>query len=158
MRKQRVLILTTSKRSRFPVTSSSIVRGGAAPRDMGLQTEIGRTSKVGSSTLPEETLASMASEGKEEAPTFKILPRVVGQPCSELGGFRFMLLFFFASTSGWDRSSPRVGFTIRGSKTEGEEDLGTEGFMAERGEDLKKGSWTDLALDELGISDLMSSE
>ena len=49
-----------------------------------------------------------------------------------------MLLFFFASTSRWDRSSPCVGFAVRGSETEGEEDLGRGGFMTERGEDLRK--------------------
>ena len=69
-----------------------------------------------------------------------------------------MLLFFFASTSRRDRISPRVGFAIRGSKTEGGEDLGTGGFMTNRGEDLRKGSWAGLAPDDPGISDLMSSE
>ena len=69
-----------------------------------------------------------------------------------------MLLFFFASTSRRDRSSSRVGFAIRGSETKGEKDLGTGGFMTERGEDLKKGSRAGLAPDEPGISDLMSSE
>ena len=49
-----------------------------------------------------------------------------------------MLLFFFASTSRWDQSSPRVGIAVRGSETESEEDLGTGGFMTERGEDLRK--------------------
>ena len=52
--------------------------------------------------------------------------------------YGFTLRFFFASTSRRDRSSPRVGFAVRGSKTESEEDLGTGGFMAERGEDLRK--------------------
>ena len=69
-----------------------------------------------------------------------------------------MLLFFFANTSRQARSSPRVGFAIRGSETEGDEDLETGGFMAERGEDLRKGSRAGLALDGLGISDLMSLE
>ena len=69
-----------------------------------------------------------------------------------------MLLFFFASTSRRARSSLRVGFEIRGSKTEGEEDLETRGFMTERGEDLRKGSLAGLAPDGQGISDLMSSE
>ena len=67
-----------------------------------------------------------------------------------------MLLFLFANTSRQARSSPRVGFTIRGSETEEEEDLETGGI--ERGEDLRKGSCTGLAPDGLGISDLMSSE
>ena len=61
-----------------------------------------------------------------------------GQPSGELIGFRFTLLFFFASTSRWDRSSPWVGFAVRGSETDGEEDLGKGCFMTERGEDLKK--------------------
>ena len=100
----------------------------------------------------------MAGEGEEEAPTFRILPRARGQPSYELGGFRFTLLFFFSITSRRDRSSPRVGFAIRGSETEGEEDLGTEGFMADMGEDLRKGSQADLAPDEPKISNLMSSE
>ena len=69
-----------------------------------------------------------------------------------------MLLFFFVSTSMRDQSSPRVGFAIRGSETEGEEDLEIGGLMTERGEDLRKGSWAGLAPDGLGISDLMSSE
>ena len=47
-----------------------------------------------------------------------------------------MLLFFFASTSWQDQSSPRVGFAVRGSETDGEEDLGMGRFMIERGEDL----------------------
>ena len=64
-----------------------------------------------------------------------------------------MLLFFFASTSRQD-----VGFAIRGSETEGEEDLETGGLMTERGEDLRKGSQAGLAPDGLGISDLMSSK
>ena len=45
------------------------------PCDVGLQTEIGRTSKGGSATLPEKSPAPIADEGEEEAPTFKILPR-----------------------------------------------------------------------------------
>ena len=69
-----------------------------------------------------------------------------------------MLLFFFSSTSRWDRSSPRVGLSIRGSEIEGEEDLGKGGFMTERGEDLRKGSRVGLAPDVPGIFDLMSSE
>ena len=69
-----------------------------------------------------------------------------------------MLFFFFASTSKRDRSFPRVGFTTRGFETKGEEDLGRGGFMTERGEDLRKGSWADLAPNDPGISDLMSSE
>ena len=100
----------------------------------------------------------MAGEGEEEAPTFGILPRVGGHPSGELGGFHFTLLFFFASTSRRDQSSPHVGFLIRGSETEGEEDLGTKGFMTERGEDLRKGSRAGHSPDEPGISDLMSSE
>ena len=97
----------------------------------------------------------MDDEGEEEAPTFRILPRAGGQPSGELGGFRFMLLFFFASISRQDQSSPHVGFAIRGSETKGEEDLGMGGFMTERGEDVRKGSQLDLALDDPGISDLM---
>ena len=108
------------------------------PRDVGLQTEIGRTSKGGSIALPKESSAPAADEGKEEAPTFRVLPRARGQPSGELGGFCFTLLFFFASTSRRDQSSPREGFTIRGSETKGEEDLGTGGFMTKRGEDLRK--------------------
>ena len=81
-----------------------------------------------------------------------------GQSSRELGGFRFTLLFFFTSTSRRDRSSPRVGIAIRGSETEGEEDLGTGGFMTEREEDLRKGSQASLAPDGPEISDLMSSE
>ena len=123
------------------------------PHDMGLQTEIVRTSNGGSAALPEETLAPTADEGEEGAPTFRILPRVGGQPSSELRGFRFTLLFFFANTSKRDRSFPRVGF-----ETEGEEDLETGGFMTERGEDLRKGSRAGLAPDGPGISDLMISE
>ena len=110
------------------------------PYDVGLQTEIGRTSKGGSATLPEESLAPTADVGEEEAPTFRILPRAGGQPFGEVGGFRFTILFFFSNTSKRARSSPRVGFEIRGSETEGEEDLETRGFMKERGEDLRKGS------------------
>ena len=158
MRKQRVLTRAASKRSRFHVISSGIAGGGAAPHDLGLQTEIGRTSKGGSSALREESLAPTTDEGGEEAPTFRILPRAEGQPSGELEGFRFTLLFLFASTSKRDRSSPRVGFAIRGSKTEGEEDLGTGGFMTERVEDLRKGSRAGLAPDDPGIFDLMSSE
>ena len=108
------------------------------PRDVGLQTEIGRTSKGGSSALPKESSAPAVDESKGEAPTFRVLPQARGQPSSELGGFRFTLLFFFASTSRQDQSSPREGFAIRGSETEGEEDLGTRGFMTKRGEDLRK--------------------
>ena len=69
-----------------------------------------------------------------------------------------MLLFFFSSTSWRAQISPRVGFAIRGSETEGEEDLETGGFMMERGEDLKKGSQVGLVPSGSGISDLMSSE
>ena len=100
----------------------------------------------------------MADDGEEEAPTFRILPRAGGQPSGELGGFRFMLLFFFARTSRRDRSSPRVGLSIKGSEIEGEEDLGMGGFMTERGEDLRKKSRAGLASDVKGISDLISSE
>ena len=39
---------------------------------------------------------------------------------------------------------------MRGSETEGEEDLGTGGFMTEMGEDLRKGSWAGLAPDDPG--------
>ena len=53
------------------------------PYDVGLQTEIGRTSKGGSAALPEETLAPTADEGEEEAPTFKIFPRARGKPSGE---------------------------------------------------------------------------
>ena len=107
---------------------------------------------------PEESPAPIADEGEEEAPTFRILPRVGGQPSSEVGGFRFKLLFFFARTSKRDRCSPHVGFAIRGSETEGEEDLETRGFMTERGEDLRKGSRAGLEPDVPKISDLVSSE
>ena len=69
-----------------------------------------------------------------------------------------MLLFFFASTSRRDRSSPGVGFEVWGSKTDDGGDLGTERFMTERGEDLRKGSRVGLAPDDPGISDPMSSE
>ena len=69
-----------------------------------------------------------------------------------------MLLFFFTSTSRRDRSSPRVGFEVRGSETDREEDLRTKHFMAERGEDLKKRSRAGVAPDDPGISDLMSSK
>ena len=69
------------------------------PRDVGLQIEIGRTSKEGSAALPEESPAPTADEGEEEAPTFRILPQVGGKPYREVGGFRFALLFFFPSTS-----------------------------------------------------------
>ena len=127
-------------------------------RDVGLQTEIGRTSKGDSAALPEESPAPTVDEGKEEAPTFRILPRAGEQPFGELGGFRFTLLFFLTSTSRRDRSFPRVGFAIMGSETEGEEDLETGGFMTERGEDLRKGSRVGLAPDGPGISDLMSSK
>ena len=128
------------------------------PRDVGLQTEIGRTSKGGSFAPPEESLAPTEDEGEGYVPTFRVLPRAGGQPSGELGGFHFMLLFFFASTSRRDQSSPRVGFEVRGSETDGEEDLGTERFMTEWGEDLKKGSRAGLAQDDPGISDLMCSE
>ena len=67
-----------------------------------------------------------------------------------------MLLFFFSSTSRRDRNFPCIGFTIRGSEIEGEEDLEIGGFMTEKGEDLRKGSRAGLAPDGLGISDLMS--
>ena len=50
------------------------------PRDMGLQTEIGRTFKGGSAALPEESRAPTTNEGEEEAPTFRILPRAGGNP------------------------------------------------------------------------------
>ena len=46
----------------------------------------------------------------------------------------------------------------RPSKTEGEEDLGTGGFMMERGEDIRKSSRAGLASDDPGISNLMSTE
>ena len=36
--------------------------------------------------------------------------------------------------------------------------MGMEGFMAKRGEDLRKGSRVDLAPNKPGISDLMSSK
>ena len=128
------------------------------PRYMGLQTEIGITSKGGSAALPEESLAPTADEGEKWAPTFRILPRAWGQPSGKLRGFRFTLLFFFTNTSRRDQSFPRVGFAIRGSETKGEEDLETGGFITESGEDLRKGSRASLAPDGLGISDLMSSE
>ena len=54
-----------------------------------------------------------------------------------------------------------MGFTIRGSKAEDEEDLetgGREGFMMEGGEDLKAGSHAGFTPDGPGISDLISSE
>ena len=114
----------TSKRSRSLVTSSGIAGGGEAPRDVGLQIERGRTSKGGSTPL-ENSPAPTAGEGEEEAPTFRILPRSGGRPSGEVGGFRFTLLIFFANTSRRARSSPCVGFAIRGSETEGEEDLET---------------------------------
>ena len=56
------------------------------------------------------------------------------------------------------RSSPHVGLAIRGSKTEGEGNFETEGFITERGEGLRKGSRVGLASDDPGIFDLMSSE
>ena len=86
-------------------------------------------------------------EGKEEASTFRILPRAGGQPSGEVGGFLFTLLFFFSSTSRRAQSSLCVGFAIRGSETEGEKDLETRGFVRERGEDLRKGSRAGLAPD-----------
>ena len=86
--------------------------------------------------------------------TFKL----IRHPSSDLGGFHFMLLFFFASTSRRDRSSPCVGFAIRDSEIGGEEDLGTRGFMTERGEDRRKGIRVGLTPDGPGISDLMSSK
>ena len=86
------------------------------------------------------------------------MPRAGGQPSSELGGFRFTLLFFFTITLRRDRSSHRVGCELRGSETDGEEDLGTEHFMTERGEDLRKESRAGLAPNDPGISDLMSSK
>ena len=128
------------------------------PRDVGLQIEIERTFKEGSAALPEESLAPTADEDEEEAPTFRILPQVGGKPSREVGGFRFALLFFFPSTSRWARSFPYVGFTIRGSEREGEEDLEIGGFMTEKGEDLRKRSRVGLASDGPRISDLMSSE
>ena len=54
------------------------------PCDLGLQTEIVRTSKGGSAALLEESPASTADEGEEEAPTFKILPRAGGNPQGKL--------------------------------------------------------------------------
>ena len=127
------------------------------PRDVGLQTEMGRTSKGGLSHPPRR-VSNPDSGREEEAPTFRILPQAGGQPYGEVGGFCFTLLFFFASTSWRAQISPRVGFAIRGSETEGEEDTETRGFMMERGEDLKKGSQVGLAPSGSGISDLMSSE
>ena len=94
----------------------------------------------------------------QEDPTFKILPREGGEPSGEVRGFRFTLIFFFSSTSRRAQSSSYVGFTIKGSETEGEEDLETGGFMMEREEDLKKGSPAGLAPNGPGISDLLSSE
>ena len=128
------------------------------PRDVGLQTEIGRTSKGDSFAPPEESPALTADEGRGKVPTFRVLPQAGGQPSDELRGFRFTLLFFFANTSKRDQSSPCVGFEVRGSETDEEEDLGTERFMTERGEDLSKGSQVGLAPDDPRISDLMSSE
>ena len=98
-------------------------------------------------------------EGKEEAHTFRILPRAGGKPSREVGGFHFTLLFFFASTSRRARSSPHVGFAIRGSEIEGEEDLETKGFIKEKGrrsQERKSGQprtgWSgDIRPDELGI-------
>ena len=84
---------------------------------------------------PPRGKSTTTDKGEEEAPTFKILPRAERA-----------------------QSSPSVGFAIRGSETEGEEDLETGGFMTEKGEDLRKGSRAGLALNGLGISDLMSSE
>ena len=121
----------------FP-TSSGIGGGGSGPCDIGPQTEIGRTSKGGSTALLEGSPAPTIDESEEETPTFKVLPWAGEQPSGEAGVFRFTLLFFFASTSKRARSSPRVGFVIRGSKAEDEEGLekrGKEGFMAEGGED-----------------------
>ena len=149
MREQRVLTPYSAK-----VIPPHLIRhcrggggggGSAAPSDVGLQTEIGRTSK---------------GRG-EEAPAFKTIPRAGGQPSGEAWDFRFTLLFFLVSTSRRARSSPRVGFEVKGSNIEDEEDLetgGKEGFMTERGECIKKGSRAGLAPDGPGISDLMSSE
>ena len=57
--------------------------GGSAPYDIGLQTEIGRTSKGGSAALPEESPTPTVDKGGEETPTFKVLPRAGGQPSGE---------------------------------------------------------------------------
>ena len=54
-----------------------------------------------------------------------------------------------------------MGFAIRGSKAEDEEDFeigGREGFMMEGGEGLRTGSRAGFTPDDPGISDLMSSE
>ena len=48
------------------------------PYDVGLQTEIGRTSKGSLAALPEESPAPIVDEGEKEAPTFKFLPRPGG--------------------------------------------------------------------------------
>ena len=119
---------------------------------------MGRTSKEGSAALPEESPALAVDKDEEQAPIFRILPRAGGQPFREVGGFRFTLLFFFASTSRRARSSSIVGFSITGSETEGKEDLETGGFMMEKEEDLRKGSRADLTPDGPGIFDLVSSE
>ena len=157
MRKQRVLTPYSTK-AIPPHFIRHCKRGGAAPRDEGTpKGKKKRTSKGGLAALPEESPAPTADEGEEEAPIFRILPRAGGQPSGEVGVFHFMLLFFFYSTSRRARSSPRVGFAIRGSETEGEKDFEIGGFMTERGEGLRKGSRAGLASDDPEISDLMSS-
>ena len=158
MRKQRVIFPCSLKAITIPRHHIRHCRRGRGGPRRGTPDRNRKTSKGGSASLPEESPTPQADKGEEEAPTFRILPRAGGQPSGKLGGFCFTLLFFFASTSKRDRSSPRVGFTKRGSEIEGEEDLETGGFMTERGEDLRKASQAGLAPDGPGISDLMSSE
>ena len=55
-----------------------------APYDVGLHTEIGRTSKEGSVVFPEESPAPTVDKGEEETPTFKILPGQGGNPQGKL--------------------------------------------------------------------------
>ena len=70
-------------------------------------------------------------KAKKRPPPLGSYPEQGGNPQGKSGVFHFTLLFFFSSTSRWARSSPRVGFSIRGFETEGEKDFETGGLHDE---------------------------
>ena len=138
MRKQRVLIPYSLRVITIPHhLVRHCRRGSGAPRRGTLDRD--RENLQGGIIRPPRRVSS-PDDGRRRGrgPTFRVLPRGGGQPYGELRGFRFTLPFFFANTSRRDRSYPHVGLAVRGSETDGEEDLGTGRFMTKRGEDLRK--------------------
>ena len=104
---------------------------------MGLKTEIGRTSKGGSSALREESPAPTAEEDEEEAPSLRAPSRGAALWRARRFPFHAPLLL-----SQHLQARPKLSpCRLRSKgllKTDGEEDLGAGRFMRERGEDLRK--------------------